>query len=600
MLVTRENQSEVCARFANSGEYGLDTETTGLRAYHDDSAFSLILSDSSGAFYFNFQAYDLDESFVLEKDEVFSLLAPAFDNTETTWFIGNAKFDMGMLAKEGVFLSGKIHDTEVTGRIIYNADFRYGVDALAKRYGEEKDQGVDDYIAKNRLYTWLHAPGKKKKAKQPHYDKVPFSIIVPYGEKDGMVIRHIGMEQKKELAAIDESMPGWDVPRLCENDWELTKTCFAMERVGIKIDRAYCEQQYQAETARMADYARDFTETSGFEFKDSNKQLAMAFDAAGEKYPMTEKGNPSFKDSVLQGFTSPLAKLLQGYRDASKKSGTYYGNFLYYADDQDLVHANIRMAGTKTGRFSYADPNLQNIPRNSADNPGGAQVRKSFIPRSDEWCFVMIDFDQMEYRLMLDYAGEEGIISKILDHGLDVHEATAEMMGVARYAAKTINFMLLYGGGDQKLATALDISFVEAKNLKRQYFSTLPKVASFINRVRRKAETGFVVNWAGRRYFFADPNDAYKAPNHLIQGGCADIMRFGMNSLSDILENYRTRMLVQVHDEIVFAVHKSEFDIIPTLKSTMENVYPHKRLPLSCGVDHSWKSWGDKVPGLPS
>jgi len=602
MLVTRENQNEICSRFFSTGEYGLDTETTGLRSYRDDHLFSLILCDEKNAYYFNFQEYEeLAPLWVLDKDEIFDLLIPAWVNSKNTWYIGSAKFDMGMLAREGITLRGTIKDTEVSGRLIYNADFKYGVDTLAKRYGKEKSKAVDDYIKKNRLYTWIQSPSNKKKAKQPHYDKVPFNIIVPYGETDGTVIRHIGDCQKKELEKIDQSTPGGMFRKICENDWQLTKTCFAMEQTGIKIDRGYCQEQFEAETTVANDFASLFTATSGIDFKDSNKVLAKAFDAAGEAYPKTALGNPSFKDDVLAGFTSPLAKLVQGYRGAVKKSGTYYANFLYYADKNDIVHANIKTAGTKTARFSYADPNLQNIPKNNTENPDGAQVRRAFIPRSDEWCFTMIDYNQMEYKLMLDYAGELEVINKILHEGLDVHTATAIMMGVSRFVAKTINFMLLYGGGAAKLAATLDITLAEAKNLIRLYFSALPKVASLLERIRKKAATGFIANWAGRRYHFKDPNFVYTtAPNHLIQGGCAEIVRFAMNELARFLRGYQSCMLVQVHDEILFEIHKDELDIVPELKVIMENIYTAKYLPMTCSVDHSWKSWGDKVSGLPN
>ena len=598
MLVTRENLNDVCKRFTPAGEYGLDTETNGLRVYHGDRLFSLILSDDSGAYYFNFLTYlGIGELFTLDREETFALLKPAFSNPDSTWYIGNAKFDMSMLDAEGGELCGTVWDTEVAGRLIFNGSFKYGVAALAERYGVAKSQAVDEYIKANRLYTWLKAPGKTKKAKQPHYDRVPFDIIVPYGVTDGEIIRHIGQHQKKDLEEIAKTMPGDKFRDLCANDWQLTKTCYAMEKVGIKIDRAYCQAQYDAEMKTAFQVAERFTQQSGITFKDSNSVLAQAFTEAGEAYPKTAKGNPSFKDDVLAGFKSPLAKLVQDYRGAVKKASTYYANFLYYADSEDIVHANIRTAGTVTARFSYADPNLQNIPRNNSDNPDGAQVRKAFIPRPG-YCFVMIDYEQQEYRMMLDYAKQMDVIGKIINEGLDVHTATAKMTGASRFFAKTLNFLLLYGGGAQKLADSLELSLAEAKELKRRYFSAMPQVKKFINAVQAKARAGFVVNWAGRRYFFEDGFD-YKAPNHLIQGGGADVSRFALNRLDPFLKPYLSRILVQIHDEILFEIHESELGIVPQLKEIMENVYPYRHLQLTCSVDHSWKSWGDKVAGLP-
>lgn len=603
MLVTREKLAEVCTLFTADGEYGLDTETTGLRAYAGDRLFSLILSTEDTSYYFNFHTYaDISDEFTLNKADTFALLSPAFENKNSTWYIANSKFDMSMLYVEGIELAGKIHDTELVGRFIYNADFKYGLGALAKRYGVEKSSAVEEYIKKHRLYTWTSSPAKAKKDKWPHYDQVPFNIIAPYGETDGEVVRYIGKSQEKEIEEIKSI--GSDsykekVTRLLDNDSRLIKSCFDMEKIGIKINRAYCEENYRLQVAEAEKAADEFTKLSGILFKDSNKVLAEAFTIAGEDYPKTEKGTPSFKDDVLAGFSSPLAKLVQAYRSASKQANTYYANFMYYADNEDTVHANIKLASTVTSRFSYSDPNLQNIPRNDPDNPSGAQVRRAFIPRPD-YCFVMIDYDQMEYRLMLDYARQMDVVGKILHEGLDVHQATANLMGVQRHPAKTLNFMLLYGGGAQKLAAGLGVSVAKAKELKKKYFAALPNVSNFINKVVEKAREGFVMNWAGRRYFFSDPNFAYKSPNHLIQGGCAEVVRFVIPRLASYLKPYKSRMLVQVHDEILFEVHKSELGIVNDLKDIMENTYEHKLLPLTCGVDHSWKSWGDKVSGAPS
>jgi DNA polymerase-1 len=259
----------------------------------------------------------------------------------------------------------------------------------------------------------------------------------------------------------------------------------------------------------------------------------------------------------------------------------------------------------------------------------------------------MIDFDQMEYRLMLDYAGEKQLI-ELVKSGLDVHEATAQMMStesrtVSRDEAKTINFMLLYGGGTAKLAMALfptklpekelklvfeainfwsrfDLAAKEAFNkidpalvehdkpflrkaaeLKELYFEKLPAVKKFIKSVQNVAiERKTLVNWMGRVYQFPVPESAFKAPNYLIQGGCADIVKIAMGRIAERLRGLKSRMVVQVHDEVVFEIHRDELNIVPELKQILESVYPAKYLPLTCGVDHSWVSWSDKVEGLPN
>jgi len=216
----------------------------------------------------------------------------------------------------------------------------------------------------------------------------------------------------------------------------------------------------------------------------------------------------------------------------------------------------------------------------------------------------------MEYRLMLEYAGEMSVIEQVLD-GMDIHTATANMLGVDRDVAKTINFMLIYGGGDEKLATALKITIELAKEYKAEYFSRLKKIIGFIADVKRAARyRGFITNWAGRRCYFPYYIDKrfggrtrgeYKAPNHLIQGGCADAVKFAMVKCAEYLakKHARTRMVVQVHDELIFEAHKNELELIPELKEIMESVYPFKHLKLTAGIEHSAVSWEDKKEGMP-
>lgn len=589
------------------GTYAVDTETTGLRAFHGDRLFSLIVANADESWYFNFQPYpDLTEEWVLPREETFALLRPFFENPANVFYLHNAKFDLVMLSKENVALAGKIYDTEVNGRLLYNRHLVYNLGHLAKEIGLEKSEEVDEYIAAHKLFTWVKSPGKDKRAKWPHYDKVPHAIISRYGEKDGAITFKLGEHQRAELAKWNVTIPDGRLDKLIETEARLVKTCFRMEQAGIKIDKDYCQKAYDFETARAQKLAAEFTALSGMEFLDSRLVLAKAFTAAGEKYPTTEKGNPSFTDEVLEGMTTPLASLLRQHRTATKRANTYFANYVYFADENDRIHPNMRQAGTDTGRFSFSDPNLQNVP---TEDTGDFPVRRAFIPCGPEWILVAIDYEQMEYRLLLDYAGEREVIRQILEDGLDVHQATANAMQVERQSAKTLNFMLLYGGGAQKLADAIGVTLAEAERMKEKYFEALPLVRQFSKGVADRANTrGYVFNWAGRICHFPwgmNPRTgkqdrfAYKAPNHVIQGGCADVVKIAMNGCDDYLQGKRSRMLLQVHDELLFGVHRSELDIVPHLRKIMESAYPARYLPLTCSVEWSDKSWGEGEPWGP-
>jgi DNA polymerase-1 len=195
----------------------------------------------------------------------------------------------------------------------------------------------------------------------------------------------------------------------------------------------------------------------------------------------------------------------------------------------------------------------------------------------------------------------------MINNGLDVHEATAKMLNhpkVDRQIAKTINFMLLYGGGTAKLAKQLNIPETTARAWRSRYFDRLPYVQRFLERTIRTAKIkGHIHNWAGRRCYLSSHKGAYIMPNHLIQGGCADIIKSAMVKIDKLLVGTKSAMLIQVHDELILEMHKTELDLIPKIKAIMESIYqPKNNLKLTCGVEHSWVSLApcDKVEGLPS
>jgi DNA polymerase-1 len=240
---------------------------------------------------------------------------------------------------------------------------------------------------------------------------------------------------------------------------------------------------------------------------------------------------------------------------------------------------------------------MQNISKDEdAELP--FPIRRAFVPRPD-YIFVMIDYNQMEFRLMLDYAGELELIEQIID-GHDPHQATAELVNIPRKPAKTLNFGLLYGMGIKKLALQIGVPVDEAARFKYKYFDALPKVQMFLRKTSKRAEKASLVrDWLGRAFHFPDPEFAYKAANAIIQGGCASVVKIAMVRLGKLLEGKKSRMLLQVHDELIFEVHKDELYLVEKLQEIMETVYPYRHIPLTCSVSHSLKSWGEPVEGFP-
>jgi DNA polymerase-1 len=596
MLVRRGELPKVCARLAQATRLAVDTETSGLRPYQGDAPFSIIVADDEEVFYFNLKQYDgVPEDCILDTATLAMQLGVVLGNPKITFYFHNAKFDLAMLANLGLEVAGEIHDTEVGARLEYNDHLNYSLDACAERIGLKKDDAVKEYVKKHKLWEWETFQGEQLGDKRLFFDRVPFELIVPYAEKDARITYQLGRHQEAELIKLAACVPEGklSILNVHANEKQLTKTCFGMERVGIRVDLAYCDRALRYEQSQYRGAAEDFERLTGFPFVDSGKSLQRAFDVVGSRYGRTEKGNPSFTSEVLESTPSPAGDLVLRYREHYKRAHTYYQNFIRFSDADGAIHANVRQAGTATGRFSYSEPNLQNLHKEEGSELASEFViRRAFVPR-EGYVFVEMDFQAMEYRVMLDYAGERELIEKVRS-GLDVHTATAQMMGVTRKEAKTINFMLLYGGGAQKLADALGVSLEAAKALRGRYFQTLPQVQAFIKNVTRAAELrGWIRNWAGRVYQFPNPEFSYKAPNYLIQGGCAEVVKIAMNRLADRLRGTKSRMLLQIHDALLFEVHKSELHIVPELRGIMEAAYPYRHLPMACDVKWSDKNWAD-------
>jgi DNA polymerase I-like protein with 3'-5' exonuclease and polymerase domains len=607
VLVTRNNLDDVLADLIAEPELGFDTETYGVE--HNDKLFTIQLSTEKEDYYFNFQDY-LDitgESIpVLDRALIkYKLGELVFSDPDKTYFIHNAKFDLRRLAIEGVYVAGGVHCTQMCERFIYNQYMSYSLDACLKRRGRAKDDAVENYIREHKLWDWQTKVGKKTRTKKKYYHKVPFSIMYKYGIIDSREVRLLGKEQRQSLKG----------ERYYETDLKLQKVAYNMEEVGMKVRRKYAQSGYDYEIQKSEECVKELEQVSGRTYRNGPKWLRETFDEFGVKYDVNPKtNNPVFDKAALGKIDHPIAKLIVTARRHEKYAGTYYATYAAH----ETIHAFIKPFGTDTGRLSYAEPNLQNVPKEAKLGAGVPyQVRGCFEPRKD-YCFVMIDYDQQEFRMLLDYAGEHALIRKINDHGEDVHQVTADELGIERDPAKTLNFSLLYGVGEGKLAESLGLPTYmdydrqgnpivksrEGRDIKRLYFSKLPNVERLINRIKNTAESRkYIRTWAGRMLHFPHKSMSYKAPNHLIQGGCADIAREAMVEVStNQLAGLRSRLLLQVHDELLFEVHKSELDIVPSLVNAMENVYiPFNGMRLTCGVDHSWVSWGKRYveEGIP-
>lgn len=628
IVVTRENFPEIVEKLNSikSGVVAIDTETTGLK--WADEMFSLQLAvQGEDSFYFNFNKYPLEPEAPVLDVESLRALHTLWSNSNIRWVAANFKFDLRRIDIAGIKLNGELYDVLLMDRLRYNRHFSYSLDSVLKRMGLAKNDTVSLYIKDKKLYTTYKVEGKKTSEKDLHYDRVPFHIMLPYAMDDAEQTLLVYEDQCKYFQHNDNR----EQIDLVHSNIELVKTVFDMERKGIQLDLAYCKAQHEDEMGQVREKYDRIEQLTQMKFKAGPKWLTEVFNAQGIKMEMSDKGNPILDKNALKAIPNAVAHYILEVRDHEKRAGTY-NTLMRFADQSGVLHTNYRLNGTDTLRFSSNDPNLQNIEACQKDNL--STPRSAFKPRENKF-LVSIDYKTMEYRLCADIAGETKWIEAI-NNGADPHQWVADMMGAERKAAKTLNFMLLYGGGTAKLALALfpcktnedtlkaicmvhvyksrrvdsaqlalvatvphDVLYHEiemltkAQALKDLYFETLPAVAAFTKQVQEVAiGRGFVRNQYGARYYVGDERFAYKMPNHLIQGTGACVIRSAMNKLAYQLEMTKSNMLLQIHDENLFEIDKDELHLIPELRRIMEDEYkPRNGMFLKCDVELSSQSW---------
>jgi DNA polymerase I len=626
VLITRRNFDSFLKSLAKEQVASFDSETTCLNwwrsPWHNIAPpriFAAQFSTEKENFYLDFEHSDDklgDEHFAAIQREL-------LDNPERLWFIANAKFDMHHGANHGLNFKGTVHCTKAIARVVNNVEESLSLDALGKYYLGVEKIDVMTYLNEHKLYTEVKKFGQNDKLEKIyHFDKLPLAMSIDYGEKDTRLCFDLGVFQVKKIKEIDAEIFAKQPPgsfgevrliNVMKNEWALTKSCFDMERAGVLIDRPYTEKAYEHE---CAEYKLIEKELNGFAQEHlgknldwlSAKQLKPLFDKMGQPYKYTEKGNASFDREALESSDSEVAKLILKYRYHYKRAHTYFENFLWMMDTDSVLHADVQQGGTETGRMSYWTPNLQNIPKRRDKEEALYKVRRCFVPRKG-FFFADFDYTGAEYFMMMDYAKELTIIERV-KAGMDVHEATRMEMNLAdRDTAKTMNFRILYGAGYAAVGRSLGAKTeAEAtalgKEKKNLYYSKLPNVANFQNNVKRAAYSrGYIFNWLGRLLKY-NRGTEYKSPNGLIQGGVGDMAKKAMVNISaNVLPGKASRMLLQVHDALLFEIADDERELIPLIQKTMVEAYPARLLPMKTDAgfsDTAWSELQDEIPARKS
>ncbi len=561
---------------------------TGKSANPQDYPFCISICDGKNC-YTMFD--DIDNGF-----QKFRALSPLLEDETIEKVAHNTKFDLHELANAGCKLKGKLHDTVVLTKLVDENRHSFKLRDIAARYpkGVTKfEYMVDHYKAMNKVSD---------------YRQIPKELLIEYANADVWNC-FVVFEAEYPLLERDGLL------ELYNNECELMIVLYAMERYGMKVDKSY-EEQLKTELQQMCDEAESaiYEEAGGMFNINSGKQLYDVLMRLGVDQSLidkTPKGNPKLDKDALNNLAEThnvsIVKKILEFRKYDKLLTTYAYGIYEQRDMDDKVHGSINQTEATTGRMSITKPALQTLPKRDK------RIRKAFIP-DEGYTMWFMDLDQVEYRLFAHYAKLPALLEQI-KNGYDVHAATAATLfgqnldelvkkvhegddeaTALRSRAKTLNFALIYGMGNQALANDLKVSLTEATDIKARYFSTMPEARVFLNTVQQVIKVrGFVKNFYGRRRRL-DPDDCYKAPNALIQGCAADYIKHKIVGMYKyIMYNHlKTRMINIVHDEIVLSVHDDDKSHIPILRWLMSD-FSTFRCPITAGAEYGEPSWGQKV-----
>ena len=516
----------------------------------------------------------------LDRDTVLTRLKPILENPKIGKIGQHLKYDAHILSLYDIDLLGNVHhkpnnwamDTMLASYVINAAATRHGMDDLARHYLQTQTISFEDVAGKG--------------AKQVSFDQVAIDIASDYACEDADITYQL-FDVFSEKLANDEN----NSKLLHELEIPTAEILCQMEANGILIKRPFLNELSKRFDEEIIALEKRAYEVAGEEFNlGSPKQLGeMLFEKLGVPGgKKTKSGQYSTGEAVLSKIDHPLVEIVLEYRGLSKLKSTYTDALDNVADaETDRVHTSYHQALTSTGRLSSTDPNLQNIPIRTAT---GRLIRQAFIAPEGR-VILAADYSQIELRLMAHFSGDENL-TRAFNEGLDIHTATAaEVLGKAveevsateRRNAKAINFGLLYGMSAFGLAKQLQMSRGEAQDYIDMYFERYPSVKDYMINTRASAyEKGYVETILGRKLYTPDINHSNRmvkqgaeraAINAPLQGSAADLIKLAMIAVDKVLPKAQAKMLLQVHDELVFEVDADKVaDIRQLITDAMQDV----------------------------
>ena len=586
------------ARLESATYFVIDTETTSIHWRQAEIVGLSFALQAHEAYYIPLiHCLEGDELTAkqLDRDTVLSRLKAVLENSNIGKIGQHLKYDAHILSHYDIDLIGAIHDTDAKNNwamdtmlasyVINAAATRHGMDDLARHYLQTQTISYEDVAGKG--------------AKQVTFDQVAIDIASDYACEDADITYQL-FEVFSDLLADDDN----NTRLLNELEIPTAQILCQMEAHGILIKRPFLNElskRFDEEIIALEAQAYD---VAGEEFNlGSPKQLGeVLFEKLGVTGgKKTKSGQYSTGEAILSKIDHPLAEIALEYRSLSKLKSTYTDALDAVADSTtDRVHTSYHQALTSTGRLSSTDPNLQNIPIRTKT---GRLIRQAFIAPEGR-VILAADYSQIELRLMAHFSGDANL-TRAFNEGLDIHTATAaEVLGKAveevsateRRNAKAINFGLLYGMSAFGLAKQLQMSRNEAQDYIDMYFERYPSVKQYMIDTRASAyERGYIETILGRKLYTPDINNSNRmvkqaaeraAINAPLQGSAADLIKLAMIAVDKVLPKDHAKMLLQVHDELVFEVDIDKVaEISQLIKDAMQNVLSETAKDMGWEVD---------------
>ena len=584
---TKEKRTEILQLFGSVESFAFDTETDNVNAIDAHLVGMSFSKQEDEAWYVPVPA---DEA---EARAVVGEFAPLLHHPHTLKIGQNIKYDYMVMQNYGVEICGPLFDTMIAHYLL-QPELRHNMDFMAEVYLNYRTIHIEELI------------GERGKGQLNMRDLSP-ALICDYACEDADVtlkLKHV-LEKELKKQGVEELFYTVEMP--------LVRVLATMERNGARVDTEALKETSRHFTERMLQLEDEIHSLAGMDFNiASPKQVGeVLFERMKimEKPKKTKTGQYVTTEEVLESLRSrnPIVEKILAHRGLKKLIGTYVEPLPALINPRTgHIHTSFNQTVTDTGRLSSSNPNLQNIPVRDDD---GKEIRKAFIP--DEGClFFSADYSQIELRIMAHLSGDKNLIEAFLE-GEDIHAATAakvfkkplgEVTREERSKAKTANFGIIYGISVFGLAERMGVSRGEAKELIDNYFITYPDVRRYMDEsIALAREKGYVETLFHRKRYLPDINShnanvrgyaERNAINAPIQGSAADIIKVAMNKIYERFqaEGIRSKMILQVHDELNFSVFPEEKERVQQIViEAMENAV-HLRVPLTadCGWGENW------------